>query len=184
MTIVIPAEWADAGQVVVPSLVAIAVLFFTLSYTRGKEIRDMRRAVYVRWLQFIDNVGTWAWEPQYANLDPERQQAAFKRQIKDIMAELELVASRRVWFAADEVFKVMSKDDVQAKLDGLFASGADADTIDLEMTVVIGPARDKVIRAMRRDVGVRRWTGWVVSRFALIQDRLRPSKRRAPQERR
>ena len=71
----------------------------------------MRRGAYTRWLQFVDSLGSWGYEPRYACLDPERQQAGFKREIKDIMAELELVASRRVWLVVDAFFRRVSEKD-------------------------------------------------------------------------
>ena len=173
ISVTVPAEWADAGQVVVPSLVALAVVFFTLTYNRGKEIRDMRRAAYVKWVQFVDSVGSWAWEPRYAELDQDRQQAAFKREIKDIMAELELVASRRVWTAANAFFKELASDESQSLLAQAFATEPDPDQLDLELTVRLAPARARVMAAMRRDVGTRTWKGWVTSRFSLIGNWIR-----------
>lgn len=126
--------WAEVAKLSIPALVALAVVYFTLQYNRGKEIRDMRRGAYTRWLQFVDSLGSWGYEPKYANLDPQRQQAGFKREIKDIMAEVELVASRRVWFAVNTFFSRVSQEDFQSEMGRLFEGDADADTIDLQLT--------------------------------------------------
>lgn len=127
----------------------------------------MRRGAYTRWLQFVDSLGSWGYEPKYAGLDPERQQAGFKREIKDIMAELELVASRRVWLAVDAFFRRVSEKDFQQEMARLFASEPepDPDQIDLQLTRLVQSDREKVLFAMRRDIGTRTWRGWGSARW-------------------
>lgn len=133
----------------------------------------MRRGAYTRWLQFVDSLGSWGYEPKYADLDPERQQAGFKREIKDIMAELELVASRRVWFAVDAFFQRIGEEDFQQEMAGLFASEPepDPDQIDLQLTRLVQSDREKVLFAMRRDIGARTWRGWAAARWRSITHR-------------
>lgn len=164
-------EWAELASVVIPGLITLAAVYFTLQYNRGKEIRDMRRGAYIRWLQFVDSLGSWGYEPQYAGLDTERQQAGFRKEVKNIMAELELVASRSVWLAVNTFFQRVSRSEFQDEMTRLFESDADPETIDLTLTRLVQDDRVKVLFAMRRDIGTRTWLGWISLRWESLTKR-------------
>jgi hypothetical protein len=131
---------------------ALGGVGLTLRHQRGRERRDAKRDAYVRWVQFAENLPTWAFKPGVDFSD-------FTQALQDRMAELDLVASARVRQAVRAYFDALGPVNEQvgaaaAKFDPQVSPQEQA----LEMADIFRPMtpyRERVLKAMRRDLGIK-----------------------------
>lgn len=111
------------------------------------ETGDERRNLYRRWLKFTENLGTWAYEPDAPS------PAEHQRQLHDLMAEIDLLASSPVRAAVQDYI-----DHLPQALDALQSarSGGDLDSERNAVGIAFGsamrPYRDAMVAAMRDDI--------------------------------
>jgi len=113
------------------------------------ELRRIKREVYVRWLQFTENAGTWAFAGT--------PWSEWQRQLHDLQAQLDLVASDAVRAAIRGYF-----DRLPAAAAALEVVAQQQDLSEQEaasaMGVVYGttmePHRENVLQVMRQELGI------------------------------
>lgn len=150
----------DIVAIVTPAIAAIVGAFggvvLSERFSRRRAAQEVRRAAYVRWLQFTQNV-RWAFDDTTMQ-NPLQGQVTYRNRVDDIMAELELVASRRVM---KHVYAFHASFDA---LEGPFTEVAEKhaddpqvqlDLIDHLYAQATAEARSAVIRAMRQDIGMQ-----------------------------
>lgn len=117
-----------------------------------RELRSSRRLAYIGWLQFAENLGTWAFEP-------DADFATWNRRLKDTKVELELVASRRVNNVVQDYIDAI--DDALMAIENTRTRASQA--MDPNGIDVVGPVfadtmnerRQAVLNAMRKDMGIK-----------------------------
>jgi hypothetical protein len=148
-------SWVEVAAVVGPITTLAGTLGgigLTQRYQHGRELRDAKRVAYVRWVQFAENLGTWVFQPG-------ADFGAFLQGLHDRMAELDLVASPRVRQAVREYFDALGPVNEQI---AAAAEQFDPRVPPQEHATAIGriframdPPRDRVLEAMRRDLGFK-----------------------------
>jgi hypothetical protein len=131
---------------------ALGGVGLTLGYQRGRERRDAKREVYIRWVQFAENLPTWAFKPGFHFSD-------FTQAIQDRIAELDLVASPKVRQAVREY--VTALQPVQQRVVAIeqeVAEAADPQQQALAFAHAfraVNPQRDRVLDTMRKDLRIK-----------------------------
>jgi hypothetical protein len=131
---------------------ALGGVWVTLRYQHGRERRDAKRDAYVRWVQFAENLGTWS-------LRPGADFGDFLQGLHDRMAELGLVASPKVREAVRDYLNALEPVNQQLAAE---AQQFDPRVPPQEHATAIGriframdPHRDRVLDAMRQDLGFK-----------------------------
>lgn len=124
-------------------------VWLTQSYQRSRELRDAKRAAYVQWLQFAENLGTWPFQPGAHFGD-------FIHALHERMAELDLVGSPKVRQAVRDYLDALGPVNEQLEAG---ARQFDPRVPPQEHATAIArifrqmdPHRERVLRAMRQDL--------------------------------
>jgi hypothetical protein len=131
---------------------ALGGVWLTQRYQRDQELRDAKRAAYVRWVQFAENLGTWAFQPGAHFGD-------FLQGLHDRMAELDLVASRKVRQAVQAYLDALGPvarqmNAAAGQLDPQVPPHEHA-TAMADIIRAMDPHREQVLEAMRQDLGFK-----------------------------
>jgi hypothetical protein len=149
---------AEVASIVGPITTLVGALggvWLTQRYQHGRELRDAKRAAYVRWVQFAENLGTWG-------LQPDAHFGAFIQGLHDRIAELDLVASPKVRQAVRHYLDALEPVNAQidaAVEDGLFdpqvTTPPEQATEVARIFRAMDPHRERVLDVMRQDLGDR-----------------------------
>jgi hypothetical protein len=131
---------------------ALGSVWLTLRHQRSRERRDAKRDAYVRWAQFAENLGTWS-------LKPGAHFGDFLQALRDRMAELDLVASRKVRKAVWDYFIALEPVNKKVRaaaqqFDPRVPLQEHAPAI-ADIYREMDPHREDVLKALRRDLGVK-----------------------------
>jgi hypothetical protein len=151
--------WQDLLVVLLAPVAALLGVYLTLRHQEKRELREARRAAYVKWLKLSRRLMKWAWEPE-ALADPLGGYLRFVREFDDMMAEVQLVASDRVGEAVTAFHDVVGRVQHDAEYKRVSTAASSPSNTQREQRAaerrveeIASPARSEVIAAMRRDLG-------------------------------
>lgn len=125
-------------------------VWVTQRFAVGRELREAKRSVYVRWIQFAENIGIWAFQPGAHFGD-------FLERLHNAKSELDLVGSRRITDAVQQYLDALDtvNEEIQRRVEEL-----GPEVPPQQQVVVIGqvfrklePHRRHVLTAMKHDLG-------------------------------
>ncbi len=137
---------------------ALGGVWITQRRQEVRELREAKRAAYVQWLQFAENLSAWPFQPDAAFL-------TWVKELHDRLAEMALVSSKQVRKAVRayiDTFEVLLPE-MRAMADpGPSATPLTDAQIMAAMTelttrfrTTLDPYGDRVLEKMRHDVGFK-----------------------------
>jgi Restriction endonuclease len=123
-------------------------ILFTFFDIRPAD-HDRKQEAYLRWLQFAENFGTWAYEP-------DADAAKWRRELHDQKSAVDAVASPAV---ADTVQAYIDNlglgmAAIERAIDGITDLNEQGWVAGAAFGQAMRPYRDRMVQAMREDTGV------------------------------
>ncbi len=137
---------------------ALGGVWITQRRQAVRELREAKRAAYVQWLQFAENVTAWPFQPDAAFL-------TWVKELHDRMAEMAFVSSKQVRKAVrayiDTVEALLPEMRAMAEPGRSGTPLTDAQIMAAmteratRLGTTLDPYRDRVLERMRHDVGFK-----------------------------
>jgi hypothetical protein len=140
--------------VVVGGIIGVSATFMTLRSQRSRDMREMRRHVYVDWLRTARNLAEWPDEEPPTTGEWTVPRPEWRRRLNDLTTEMQVVASPKTIGAAD-AYLARIRDPQFAEYMAAVRVTNWTQVVD-RFDNAMKPQRDEVLLAMRRDLGADR----------------------------
>ncbi len=137
-------SWVTVALAVAAPIVGFVGVMIGQTGSRGREVREMRRPVYVDWLKTIQNlVPPQSTEEVWSPLLPD-----IAARLNDKQAELAVVGSKRVLAQTAKMIEVVTGDAYKS---AVLEAKAAAQVYTAHRTM-IHPLRQRLVELMRQDM--------------------------------
>jgi hypothetical protein len=137
--------------VIVGAVIGISATMLTLRYQRARDIREMRRQIYVDWLRMARNLAEWPDGEPPTQGSWEVPRPEWRRRLNDLTTEMQVVASPGA-VAAAGAYLARIRDPQLAEAMASVRVTRWEQVVD-RFDDAMKPERDQVLRAMRWDLG-------------------------------
>lgn len=148
------AGWADVAIVAVSPVAALGGVWLGKLIERRGDVRAARQATYVAWLQTARSIMEIPDSTKAGDVVKIPSDAA-RRRLNELTVELELIGSQSVKEAANAFIERLTGPELAEAMSGPYKVGSNEWVTRFDEA--FEEPRKAVVKAMRRDLGTRRW---------------------------